>query len=160
MPSTANNHNIGAENSGPVQAPSTERIGLGIQQGYRSASYQFLETRTPTDTLPLRSIAKLSNTERDVLKVKNRWLSSPFPAQLAAIVDRIIEDRRHRPITNAVCLGIGSLQWHEQFLVFSQVVIQLSVSNPEILNNIVVQVGVSPHIFAHFACIEDSSPLP
>ncbi|PVH80434.1 hypothetical protein DL98DRAFT_204103 [Cadophora sp. DSE1049] len=120
-------------------APSAEDINRGIRQGHRSPIYQFLETRTPTDTLPEDLMAGLPELERNILHIKKQWLSSPYVAKLVEIVDLIIRDRRENPITNFVCLGVGTGHWCSQFLIFSQVVAQLSRSDPSVLSNIYVQ---------------------
>ncbi|KAK0119503.1 hypothetical protein ONS95_010948 [Cadophora gregata] len=120
-------------------APSDEDIDRGIRQGYRSPVFQFLETRTPTDTLPEDSIAALPELERNMLYMKRRWFSSLIPAWLEEIVDFIIKDRKDSPITNFVCLGVGTGDWCSQFLIFSHVVAQLGRFDPSVLGNIYVQ---------------------
>ncbi|KAH7411356.1 hypothetical protein BKA64DRAFT_379504 [Cadophora sp. MPI-SDFR-AT-0126] len=119
--------------------PSAEDIDRGIRQGYRSPVYQFLQTRTLTDTLPKDLMAGLPELERSILIFKKQWLSSPCPTKLAAIVDLIIRDRSGSPITNIVCLGIATDHWCLHFLIFSQVVAQLCRSDPSLLRNIYVQ---------------------
>ncbi|KAL2070309.1 hypothetical protein VTL71DRAFT_13335 [Oculimacula yallundae] len=121
-----------------IPAPSPEGVLLGIRRGFRSASIPFLETRIPTDTLPQNLMKKLSLPEQEFLVQKRRWLKTPFPAQVAAIVQRVIEDRKDRPITHAICLGVGPGPII-QFILFSQIVAQLGIAFPGLLKNLTVQ---------------------
>ena len=127
----------------PIPAPSAEDVDRGISQGYRSPVYQFLETRTPIDTLPEELMGELPELEQYLLVMKKRWLSSPYAARLADILVHIMRDRREAPITTFVCLGVGTGYWCSQFMIFSQVVAQLSASDPGSLSNIYVQVSTS-----------------
>lgn len=126
-----------------LPAPSAEDVDQGISQGYRSPVYQFLETRTPTDTLPEELMGELPELEQHLLVMKKRWLSSPYAARLADILVHVMRDRREAPITTFVCLGVGTGYWCSQFMIFSQVVAQLSASDPGSLSNIYVQVSTS-----------------
>lgn len=130
---------------------STTNMGFAIRDGFRSEAFPFLETLTPTDLdLDHLESKRISDVEKDVLRFKKFWLSTPYPEQLAAIVARIIEDRKDSPISNAVCLGIGGEGSElgeiggegfdvQQFVAFSQIVAQLAVANLDLLNNIYVQ---------------------
>lgn len=122
---------------------------------FRSSAFPFLETRTPTDSLvnPLDS-PDLSDMEKRVLIEKRRWLATEYPAKVAGLVARIVEDRAASPITAAVVLGLsgscsgidnsaGSLYEKdrdcEQFVAFSQILAQLGAAQPELLNALVAQ---------------------
>jgi len=127
----------------------SNNLTLAIQQGFQSELYPFLESKAPTDTLDhTHGISNdLSQSEREFLAWKRVWLNSPYPAQLAEIVARVIENRKESPILNVVCLGIGSMGWghrdYHQLVMLSQVIAQLAVANPAILNNLVAQ---DPHM--------------
>ncbi|CZR64433.1 uncharacterized protein PAC_14331 [Phialocephala subalpina] len=109
---------------------------------FRSVLYPFLDTISPTDTLPdPHANQSLSKAEKDVLTAKRTWLQSDAPRKLAAIVAQIIEDRAAHPVFNIVCLGIGRNRPNdlEQIVAFSQMAAQLAIVNPEVLDNIVIQ---------------------
>jgi hypothetical protein len=72
-------------------------------------------------------------------------VTSKCPQEVADIVDRILDDpgRKDNPITNAVLLGVGyivegevSINDVQQFVLFSQLVAQLAVRQPEILSKL------------------------
>lgn len=122
--------------------PKLDDHEFAIAEGYWSDLYPFLETLTPTDTLHFEDRQHLPPLEQAVLEAKKPWLASPCPAELAALVSHVIENRKDNPITNAVCLGVGGRDlYHErnQFVIFSQVVAQLAIEDPEILSNVYVQ---------------------
>ena len=130
-------------------AAATHARTMGFENPFRSPLYPFLKTRTPTDTLvdPFHN-KELSSVEKQILIFKNYWLSTQYPRQLAAIVTRVIEDRKEDPISIAICLrisggfftgGLGASWELRQFVVFSQIAAQLAAANPEVLNNLIVQ---------------------
>ncbi|KAE9370272.1 hypothetical protein N431DRAFT_442123 [Stipitochalara longipes BDJ] len=116
---------------------------MSTQNSFLQESVQFLKTKTPTDELddPIH-INNMPKVEQWVLEVKKRWLATPYPKQLAAIISRVIEDRQDEPIYNAICLGMSGdyPAWEvQQFVVFSQIMAQLATANPDLLNNILFQ---------------------
>jgi len=131
----------------------------GLAQSENSSKPIFLQTLTPTPVLTVYNDNwhprwhSDPDLEKRVLMMQNYWLSTPYAEELSAIIDRIINDRRDDPISNAICLGIsgcpsdnqqpGSLVWEQhdliQFVIFSQIVAQLSMANPALLGTVVVQ---------------------
>jgi len=110
-------------------------IRNAIEQGYRSEKFAFLETIKPIDTLDEESMNDLPEDEQAILGFKRKWLATQYPAQLAAIIDLVIQDRKNSPITNVVTLGMGdnSMYSIQQFVVFSQIVAQLARAYPGLL---------------------------
>lgn len=125
---------------------------------FRKGAYPFLDTRTPTDSLPNPlGNSGLSDVEKRVLIEKRRWLATIYPDKLASLVARIIEDRKESPITAAVVLGLSGEYSGldtddvptdrdcEQFVAFSQILAQMGSAVPGLLNNIFAQdPGMTP----------------
>jgi len=103
----------------------------------------FLKTKTPTETIRDQlQFDNLPEVEKSVLHFKKKWLATPYAKQLAAIISRVIEDRKGDPISNVVCLGMsgdGVNREVQQLVVFSQIAAHLATANPDLLNNIVYQ---------------------
>ncbi|KAL2062446.1 hypothetical protein VTL71DRAFT_6712 [Oculimacula yallundae] len=115
---------------------------IAYKQGYQSLAFPLLASETPTDTLPESERSTLSKEELQLLERKKEWLASKHPQKLAEIVTRVVKDRDYAPVTNVVCLGIGEKSSdadYLQFVAVLQIVAQLAITNPDILNNLCVQ---------------------
>ena len=112
--------------------------GIAYKQGYQSISYPLLPSKTLTDTLPEVERSTLSACELELLSRQKLWLASKYPKQLAKIISRITKDRRPSPIARVLCLGIGQKSHLTQFVTVLQIVAQLAIANPDILNNLFI----------------------